>query len=690
MDQVEDFFDHLERRFATLEKTLISRVGLPEGFSLSSLSKKFESISHQLMTLDWRTNDLEKKHDAACFKYDKIYLDNLYVPGLIGEHCDFANLKAYIEAENLKLSKLISSNEQHTTEISRLLQKTVDLKHKLEITVNSVERNFLNDTKKLIESSEYMFDQKIKMIHMSMENIAILNNKELFNQRQIVEAIEIDYSKVLKIKNDILEENRRAVEEMKTVVDEKNDKIIGIEENWRMLENKILKVEKKSEKLAKEIKLAQTKTVAKQDDKVADTNKKLAEELREFKRNFSTSKLLNKAKNSDLSLTQKSIYQASKLGKSQFREKSENSWDEEKTPIRSRSTKKKEIKKIHEKSLFEKKVKRKSLENGISPLILPKTKSKVEKPRVKINQQIERIYSQPKTMKRKEILTEKTIIKQELIPLVRRSVEKTKTEVLRNLLKIDYIEQLNFEKPLSRTNSKKSQKPITTLVDSFSSSQPPFLPIVQKTNSIVLLNKSKENIMQVVANEEYTIKENKKIQEEKLSDPSKSELSASTIRQANNILKSHSMVPFSRFEESDSESISEMQGKLQKKNTIQLDPIILTYFQGEIDKFAKFKRMFFSFIRRKEKKTKEALEQLKKELEAKIEKLKLQQRFKEEDRGKSKIVDLNKIDIVPLKDLGNKKAKFKMPQTVFLKGVVRPQSEKKMRIKHTNIETSFI
>jgi len=59
---------------------------------------KFKSDSeNQLFSLDLRISNLDKDLLNACSKYDRHYLDNLVLPGTIGDYCRFKNLKEYLE-----------------------------------------------------------------------------------------------------------------------------------------------------------------------------------------------------------------------------------------------------------------------------------------------------------------------------------------------------------------------------------------------------------------------------------------------------------------------------------------------------------------------------------------------------------------------------------------------------------------
>jgi hypothetical protein len=66
---------------------------------LINFSKK---TTDQIITIEIRLNSFQKEFSNATYKYDKIFLDNLYLPGTIGDYCKFKNLKEYIEVNFLK------------------------------------------------------------------------------------------------------------------------------------------------------------------------------------------------------------------------------------------------------------------------------------------------------------------------------------------------------------------------------------------------------------------------------------------------------------------------------------------------------------------------------------------------------------------------------------------------------------
>ena len=57
------------------------------------IKSKAEDLTSKIKLNENHIDSLFKDFSNACFKYDKIYNDNLYVPGLIGNMCKHSNLR---------------------------------------------------------------------------------------------------------------------------------------------------------------------------------------------------------------------------------------------------------------------------------------------------------------------------------------------------------------------------------------------------------------------------------------------------------------------------------------------------------------------------------------------------------------------------------------------------------------------
>ena len=74
-----------------------SNIFLAKVDKIDNLGIKVDSMNELLTYHDVRINNLIKDLSNACFKYDKIFLNNLVIPGKIGDSCKYKNLKEYLE-----------------------------------------------------------------------------------------------------------------------------------------------------------------------------------------------------------------------------------------------------------------------------------------------------------------------------------------------------------------------------------------------------------------------------------------------------------------------------------------------------------------------------------------------------------------------------------------------------------------
>jgi hypothetical protein len=87
-DKVSIQLDELNHTVNT-DKAYVDRIQ-----DLLSFQRK---TNDQMNSYELRINNVTKSLKDACYKYDKIYLDNLCIPGVIGEFCRFKTVKDYLE-----------------------------------------------------------------------------------------------------------------------------------------------------------------------------------------------------------------------------------------------------------------------------------------------------------------------------------------------------------------------------------------------------------------------------------------------------------------------------------------------------------------------------------------------------------------------------------------------------------------
>ncbi len=95
LTETEKNFDiHKLKIESILDESQINKNKIDKINELVVFSKK---TTDQILSIDIKLGSLQKEFSNACYKYDKIFLDNLHVPGTIGDYCKYKNLREYIE-----------------------------------------------------------------------------------------------------------------------------------------------------------------------------------------------------------------------------------------------------------------------------------------------------------------------------------------------------------------------------------------------------------------------------------------------------------------------------------------------------------------------------------------------------------------------------------------------------------------
>ena len=101
---------------------------------VQELYRNKDKIKDELTESKARFNAYKKQIDSSLYKYDRIIIDNLEVPGLIGYNCKFNNLKQFLDFANGELANLKLSKNQQIGELKIVKEKFDRFSQKLDIS----------------------------------------------------------------------------------------------------------------------------------------------------------------------------------------------------------------------------------------------------------------------------------------------------------------------------------------------------------------------------------------------------------------------------------------------------------------------------------------------------------------------------------------------------------------------------
>ena len=171
----------------------------------SKIEKNKVNFEDKIADLGAKLYILKKDLSNACFKYDKIVLDNLKVTGIIGEGCTYANLKNYIEFLNKKLAELSNSKEKMVKEYNLIKNKINDIQNQFKSDFEN-QKIIINDMTSIrINEAEKGNLERIYIMEKQLENLRLENYNFSNNLIKKTEELSIQWDKLENIKNEIYE-----------------------------------------------------------------------------------------------------------------------------------------------------------------------------------------------------------------------------------------------------------------------------------------------------------------------------------------------------------------------------------------------------------------------------------------------------------------------------------------------------
>ena len=94
-------YENIKVKLDEIEKSLESKNAME---TINNKLEKFNSkLEEKIVFYNTKIAKIERDLSNACFKYDKIFLNNISSPGLIGDGCPYPSMKVFLEYMNNKM-----------------------------------------------------------------------------------------------------------------------------------------------------------------------------------------------------------------------------------------------------------------------------------------------------------------------------------------------------------------------------------------------------------------------------------------------------------------------------------------------------------------------------------------------------------------------------------------------------------
>ena len=184
---------------------------------LNSYESFSTKANDQLISHEIRLNNLREDYNKSIQKYDKIYLDNLELPGYIGKYAKYKNCQVFFDEVIKELNKLNSYREKNIIDLKAYKEK---LEQIIKTFNNLVDNNNKSQIKYINEMNEKNNKECKYLIDTLGERIT---DMRIENSRYAVELIgksinlTKEWDKIQQIKEEIMKEFNDKIHDFKIV-----------------------------------------------------------------------------------------------------------------------------------------------------------------------------------------------------------------------------------------------------------------------------------------------------------------------------------------------------------------------------------------------------------------------------------------------------------------------------------------
>ena len=169
----------------------------------SKLTQYKTKIDEFIFVYNTKINSLEKQINDMGFKYDKIFINNLIIPGLIGNSCPFSTAKLFFEYVNKKLKDLSYDKDIINKNNKLNKDKLESLIKQFQMQIDLAESKFSFFRNEFSKKFEQKSEQKLAEIEERIDKLRLENGAHSFELKKITEDLNIELDKIKEVKNDL-------------------------------------------------------------------------------------------------------------------------------------------------------------------------------------------------------------------------------------------------------------------------------------------------------------------------------------------------------------------------------------------------------------------------------------------------------------------------------------------------------
>ena len=205
---------------------------------LDQLAAFKSATESTLTTHEVKQNMISKELRDAIFKYDKVIVDNLIYPGVIGNSCKFRTFKDFIDYLLKQDSLFITFRDKQILDLKTYKQKLENLTKSLQSQIDSITLATTQFTNRAITESEERIKNLMKIYDDRLEDMRVENGKYAIQLKNQSSSLSSEWNKVMNIKNEIYAKFENEVQEMKKSNTKAAKHFDGYKKEFKLIKNR--------------------------------------------------------------------------------------------------------------------------------------------------------------------------------------------------------------------------------------------------------------------------------------------------------------------------------------------------------------------------------------------------------------------------------------------------------------------
>ena len=202
----------------------------------------YNKTNDKLISHEIRLNNIREDFSKATQKYDKIYLDNLELPGYIGRCAKYKNCQIFFNDVIKEMSSLNQFKEKNTLDLKSYKDKLENIIKSFNILVDNNNKSQIEYINKLNEKNVYDCQGMVDMLGEKIRELKVENAKYSMDLINKSDELSKKWNKVEEIKKDLFNEFEDKTNEFKISNDNILNKFNEFKNEYKIIRDKFFEL----------------------------------------------------------------------------------------------------------------------------------------------------------------------------------------------------------------------------------------------------------------------------------------------------------------------------------------------------------------------------------------------------------------------------------------------------------------